>query len=244
MSATRIRILTSVDRVIAAAIVGLLLGTALGFGGAVWWAPALIGGLTAVLVIAWLSRVAVIGRWTFLRSPLTAIGAVGLALAALQSIPLPNGVAGRISPSARAAHTLGSLPELVRSDDPEAAFPEPITSRTPISLDRAATLRWLGGAAACLALFGVVSNFADRRDRLYLVWGCVVGMFLLNSAIALIQIAGRSEGMYGFIEPGKGPKWAPNLADALAVPGETAMRPVGGGQHTTHAWALPQPDRS
>ncbi len=244
MSGTRFRILNAIDRVLAAAIVSLLVGTGLGFGGAVWWAPVLIGGLTAVLVIAWLSRVAVTGRWTFLRSPLAAIGALGLALAALQSVPLPNAVAERISPSARAAHSLGALPELVRADDPDAAFPEPVTSRTPTSLDRPATLRWLAGAAACLALFGVVSGFADRRDRLYLVWGCVVAVFLLNSAIALIQIVGQSEGMYGFIEPGKGPKWAPNLADALGAPGATALRPVGVGRPTPHAWALPQPDRT
>jgi hypothetical protein len=243
LSGTRFRLLNAIDRVLAAAIVGLLVGTGLGFGGAVWWAPALIGGLTAILAIAWLSKVAVTGRWTCLKSPLTAIGALALALAALQSVPLPTRLAERISRSARAAHTLGALPDLVRADDPDAAFPEPITSRTPMSLDRPATLRWLAGASACLALFGVVSNFADRRDRLYLVWGCVAGVFLLNSAIALVQIVGQSEGMYGFIEPGKGPRWAPNLADALAAPGETALRSVGTGQHTAHAWALPQPDR-
>jgi O-antigen ligase len=68
-------------------------------------------------------------------------------------------------------------------------------------------------------------------------------VLLLNSAIALIQIVGQAEGMYGFIEPGKGPKWAPSLADALGAPGETALRLVGTGQNTPHAWALPRPDR-
>ncbi len=243
MSATRIRFLTAIDRVLAASIVGLLVGTTLGFGGAVWWSPLLIGTLTALLVVAWLARVAVTGRWSFLASPLTIFGALGLSLAVVQSVPLPGEIAGRISPASRAAHTLGTLPGLVHADDPDAALPEPVTSRTPMTLDRPATLRWLVGAAACLALFGVVSHFADRRDRLFLVWGCVIGAFLLNSAVALIQIVGQSEGMYGFIEPGKGPKWAPTLADALAAPGETALRPVGTGRPSPHAWAIPQPDR-
>lgn len=150
MSATRVRILTAVDRVLATAIVALLVGTALGFGGAVWWAPILIGTLSAILVIAWLARVAVTGRWTFLRSPLAVFGGLALVLAVVQSVPLPGAIAERISPSSRAAHVLGTLPGLARVDDPDAAFPEPVTSRTPLTLDRPATLRWLAGAAACL----------------------------------------------------------------------------------------------
>jgi hypothetical protein len=112
-----------------------------------------------------------------------------------------------------------------------------------MTLDRPATLHWLAGAAACLVLFGVVSHYADRLNRLYLVWGSVVGVFLVNAAIALVQIAGQAEGMYGFIQPGAGPRWAPTAADALDGPGETALRPVAVARPTAHAWALPRPDR-
>ena len=63
------------------------------------------------------------------------------------------------------------------------------------------------------------------------------------AAIALVQLVGQSEGMYGFIEPGSGPTWAPTLADAVAGPGETALRPIEVARPTPHAWVLARPDR-
>ena len=61
------------------------------------------------------------------------------------------------------------------------------------------------GAAACLGIFWAVTHFADRLGRLYLVWGCVVAAFVLNAALALVQIVGQADGMYGFLQPGTGP---------------------------------------
>lgn len=243
MTISRLRIQAALDRVLAGGIAGLLVGAVFAFGGATWWAPVLLAGLTFVLVLASLGRAAASGRWRVLKSPLAAIGVLVLGLAVVQSAPLPAGIAGRVSPKAHAVHSTGMLEHLAREDDPDVILPEPISGRSTLTIDRPATLRWLLGGMACLAIFCVSAHFADRLERLYLVWGSVVAAFLLNAAIALIQVAGQSGGLYAFIEPGKGPKWAPTVADALASPGETALRPVGHGRPTEHPWALPRPDR-
>ncbi len=82
-----------------------------------------------------------------------------------------------------------------------------------------ATLRWLVGAAACLGIFWAVTHFADRIGRLYLVWGSVVAAFVLNAAFALIQIVGHADGLYGCLQPGQAPMWAPSRNDLLEAPG-------------------------
>ena len=105
----------------------------------------------------------------------------------------------------------GLYADLAHADDPEAALPEAPGIRSPASLDRSATLRWLVGGAACLGIFWAVSHFTDRLGRLYLVWGLVVAGFLLNAALAVVQITNRSEGLYGLFLPGDGPAWAPPL---------------------------------
>lgn len=243
MSTTRIRLLTAVDRLLGVGLPALVVGTALAFGGAAWWAPAMIAGLTAFVVAAWLVRAGLAGRWEVLKSPWTGLGLLGLGLGLAQLVPMPDGIVRRVSPTAWSVHALGAIPDLVRVDDPDAIPGEAARGRTPLSLDRSATVRWLGVASACLALFWIASHFADRLSRLYLIWGSVVAAFLLNAAIALIQIVGQSDGMYGFIEPGKGPLWGPTVADALAAPGETALRPAGGPRPTPRAWVLPTPDR-
>ena len=92
--------------------------------------------------------------------------------------------------------------------------------RSPVTLDRAATLRWLVGAALGIGIFWAVGHFADRLRRLYLIWGCVVAAFVLNAAFGLVQIVGQTQGMYGFLQPGNAPIWAP-------VGGRPARDPSG-----------------
>ncbi len=83
------------------------------------------------------------------------------------------------------------------------------------------------GAAVCLGIFWGVSHFADRLGRLYLVWGSVVAAFLLNAALGLVQITGQAEGLYGFLEPGRAPIWAPSLDDLLETPSTAVLRRLG-----------------
>ena len=80
-----------------------------------------------------------------------------------------------------------------------------LRSRSPATLDRAATLRWVFGALACLGIFWTVSHFTDRLKRLYLVWGCVLTAFLVNGAFGLVQITGQVEGLFGHLTTRRSP---------------------------------------
>jgi len=82
------------------------------------------------------------------------------------------------------------------------------------------------GALVCLGIFWAVSHFADRLGRVYLIWGSLVGAFLLNAALGLVQIAGHADGLYGFLHPGRAPVWAPSSSDLLETPLATVLRPL------------------
>src|SRR5208337_3364529 len=184
----------------------------LGFGGAVWWFRPVMAVAAFLLVAIKLAQSLATGRMPILKSPL---GLLGL---------LPAGLASRLSPAAHEAYARGLLPRLVHTDDPEASLPEAPQIRSPASLDRSATLRWLVEATACLGIFWSVSHFTDRLGRLYLVWGLVVAAFLFNVALAIVQITNRSDGLYGLFIPGSGPSWAPSLNDLLEAPTTAALR--------------------
>jgi hypothetical protein len=64
----------------------------------------------------------------------------------------------------------------------------------------------------------------DRLNRLYWVWGSVAAGFLLNAALALVQIGGQAEGLFGFIVPDHPPAWGPTLDDLLESPAPAALR--------------------
>ncbi len=221
------RIMLATDRVMAVALVALVFGSAVCFGGAVWWFRPAVTAVTFVLVGSMLTQHLLRGRVPFLKSPLSLLGLLALALGLLQLAPLPPALARTLSPTAHAVYSLGTLPGLARTDLPSVRLDRPATVRSPATLDRAATLRWLVGAAACLGIFWAVTHFADRLKRLYLVWGCVVAAFVLNAALALVQIVGHAEGMYGFLQPGRAPIWAPSLDDLLEAPGAASLRRLG-----------------
>ncbi|QEH31697.1 hypothetical protein OJF2_01620 [Aquisphaera giovannonii] len=217
------KILALGDRAACGLIAAVVLGSIVAFGGAVWWFRTFLAGAALLLVLVSLARLAARGRIPLLKSPLTALGLMAIGLGMFQLVPLPGPLARRVSPAAHEAYGRGVLPELVRADDPEAALPDAMGIRTPASLDRPATLRWLVGAMACLGVFWAVSHFADRLGRLYLVWGLVVGGFLLNATLAVVQISGRGEGLYGLYAPGGGPAWAPTLDDLFDSPTTTEL---------------------
>ncbi len=155
------------------------------------------------------------GRVPLLKSPLSLLGLMALALGFLQLVPLPPSLARRLSPAAHEIYSFGTMPGLARADLPSVQLDEPATVRSPATLDRAATLRWLVGAAACLGIFWAVTHFADRLGRLYLVWGSVVAAFVLNAALALVQIVGQAEGYVRLSPARDGPRLGP-LAGRLA----------------------------
>ncbi len=218
------RFLLTADRLLAFTVVALVCGSVLAFGGAVWWfrpAAALLAFLLAATVLL---ELLVQGRMPVLKSPLTLLGLLAIGLGLLQLTPLPLSLARRLSPAAQQIYSYGVIPELVRADFPAALLPEPARGRSPATLDRAATLRWVVSAFVCLGIFWSVSHFADRLGRVYLVWGSIVAAFLLNAALGLVQIAGHADGLWGSVHPGRAPVWAPSSSDLLEAPSTTVLR--------------------
>jgi hypothetical protein len=230
------RILTAIDAVLTALVVALVLGSALCFGGVVWWFRPVFASLALALSSAMLVRLLLERRLPILKSPLTLLAFLALGLGLLQLLPLPAPLAYRLSPQAQEIYSLGVIPDLARADFPSVELGEPARSRSPATLDRSATLRWLFGALACLGVFWAVSHFADRLKRLYLVWGCVLAAFLLNGAIDLVQITGGVDGLFGSFRPGAAPVWAPSSSDLLDSPSSSSLRRLGD--------AFPSPGRA
>ena len=186
------------DLVNCALIVALVLGSVLMFGGAMWWFRPAMAIAVFLLVASSSVKASPVGRMPMLKSPLGLLGMMVLGLGLVQLAPLPASLASRLSPAAHDAYARGSFPGWSTADDPEAELPDPLPIRSPASLDRSATLRWLVQAGACLGIFWAVSHFADRLGRLYLVWGLVVAAFLFNAALAVVQITNRATGFTVF----------------------------------------------
>ena len=232
------------DGILTAAIAGLVFGTTLAFGGAVWWAPMFIAALALLIVIACLVRMLLDGTMRVLKSPLTLLAMLALCLGVVQLAPLPAPLAMRLSPQAQAVYSRGVLPGLVHADDPAQELPERAPVRSPATLDRAATLRWLAGGLACLCLFWGVSQFADRLGRLYVVWGSIIAGFFLNTAFALVQVGCQVGGLFGLYQPGASPFWGPTVDDLLTTPNASVLRTLAAPAGAGHpAWATLVPDR-
>jgi hypothetical protein len=214
------------DRVLTTLVVALVAGSAICFGGGLWWFRPAAAILAFVFVSTKLAQQLLTGRMPFLKSPLVLLGFLALAVGTLQILPLPPPVARRLSPVAVEAYTQGARFRLAQADFPGVELADSALSRTPATLDRAATLRWLCGAALCLGIFWGVAHYADRLSRLYVVWGCTIAAFLLNAALALVQVTGGADGLYGFIRPGQAPIWAPSLDNVLETPTTTVLRPL------------------
>ncbi len=247
----RTKILNATDRLASGSIMAALLGASLGFGGAVWWSGLLVTGSAFALVIATLTRLAFAGKLRLFKSPLTFLGLLALAIGIVQLVPLPARLAAKLSPRAQEVYGHGFMPELALIDDPRLTVPEPAAVRSPASLDRASTLRWLVVATACLALFWGVGHYTDRMQRLYLVWGCVIAAFLLNATIAIVQFSTRGDGLFGYMIPGSASWWAPSSDDLLNAPGSSVLRDVkdaptpnfSGESRRSLRWAIEVPNR-
>ncbi len=228
----RQRIMVLTDGVLAVALTALVLGSVVCFGGAVWWFPVAVAGLTFVMIVARLVQLLVQGRIPILKSPLAFLGLLVLTLGVVQSLPLPARLARQVSPVAHEVYATGAWSRLVQADDPTAVLPTPAPVRSPATLDRAATLRWLVGAAVCLGIFWTVSHYVDRLGRLYWVWGSIAAGFLLNVALGVVQISGHAEGLFGFILPEHPPAWGPTRDDLLESPVPAALHRLEPPQRT------------
>ena len=220
------RILPAMDRVLTALVTVLILGSALCFGGAVWWFRPAFAVLAFLLALITLARFLVERRMPIFKSPLTLLVFLAIGLGLLQLVPLPAALARTLSPIAHQVYSFGVIPDLARADSPSIDFGEAARVRSPATLDRAATLRWLFITVGCLAVFWAVSHFTDRLNRLYLVWGCVLGAFLINGAFGMVQLIGGVEGLYGYLRPGGTALWTPSVSDVVDSPSLTGLRRI------------------
>ncbi len=227
MSTLKLRMIQGIDQLLAFAVTGLLLGTALAFGGVVWWSRPVVAALGFAIASAWLVRVALLGRWPILKSPAMPLFALAIGIGFVQLVPMPAAVASLVSKRAVATNGLGVIPDRVVEDDPSFTIPNTYGARSPLSLDRPATLRWIVASLPCLAVFWVATHFGDRLRHVKLVWGCVVAAFFVNVVLGAVQLSGGVAGLYGFITPGAGPAWAPTLDDLMAAPVPSVLRGVG-----------------
>ena len=95
----RAKIVSLSDRVICGLIVVLVLGSVLGFGGAVWWFRPVMCVAAFLLVAIKLAQCLATGRMPFLKSPLGLLGLLTLGLGVVQLAPLPADLASRLSPT-------------------------------------------------------------------------------------------------------------------------------------------------
>src|SRR3954453_23490692 len=103
----RLYLLRIADGILIGSITVLVLGTTLAFGGAVWWARAVIAVFSMLLVLGGLLRILLDRSMRILKSPLTFLGALALGIAIVQLAPLPSSLASRLSPNAQAAYSRG-----------------------------------------------------------------------------------------------------------------------------------------
>ncbi len=138
-------------------------------------------------------------------------------------MPLPPSLAHMLSPAAHEIYSYGNLPGLARADLPS------------VRLERAGRGSLAGDARPCgdLALAGgggvrvwgfsgQSTHFADRLRPAVPGLGVRRGGVRAQRRLGLVQIVGQAEGMYGFLQPGNAPIWAP-------VGGRPARDPRDGG---------------
>ena len=227
----RPRIMLATDRVMAAAVVALVFGSAVCFGGAVWWFRPAVAVVTFVLVGAKLAQHLLNGRVPVLKSPLFLLGLLALALGLLQLVPFPP--PWRAS-SRRPRTRFIPWEPCRRWPEPTCLGPARRAGGGSLAGDArpCGDIALAGGGGRCAWGFsGRSTHFADRLGRLYLVWGCVVAAFVLNAALGLVQIVGQAEGMYGFIQPGRAPVWAPSAGRFARGPRDGGLAQAGASCH-------------
>jgi len=239
----RHRIQVKNDRFLGVVLATLLAGTTLAFGGAVWWAGPVIVGLALLFALATLLRVLLEGKMRILKSPLTLLGLLALALGVGQLVPLPPALSRQASPRSQQLYGIGAYPDRIQEFAPDVQLPEPVPIRSPITVDRSATLRWIVSASVCMILFWGVAQYTDRLRRLYLVLGTLLGVFFLNTCFVVVQIAGQTPGLFALYEPGRAPYWAPSNSDMIAAPGTNILRSMKDASPDHPAWPQLNPDR-
>lgn len=238
MSPMRRRLIDWTDRALAVLLGLTVLGSALAFGGLVWWWRPMAALLGTGLVTLGLVRAAIEGRLAMWKSPLPWLGAAVLGIGLAQIVPWPALLGERLSSEGRALHTRGVLPSRVAADDPTAELPEAMGIRAPLTVDRPATLRWLFDAGLVLVVFVAAGRFVHRLRHLAIVWGLVVAGFGLNAAIGFVQLTGGAVGLFGFVEPGRAGPLGPSTLQMMSAPGAVLLEPLVPEEAEPGPWTI------
>ena len=110
----RQKITHTIDHLLTALVLALLLGSARLFGGAVWWFRPAVAVLASLLVVLKMTQLFLSGRMPFLKSPLTLLGLLFLALGVLQLVPMPEQWAKRLSSAAHEIYASGGMPSSLK----------------------------------------------------------------------------------------------------------------------------------
>ena len=105
----RPKILLAIDLVLGATLVLLELGSAVCFGGAVWWFRPAAAFTAFVLAGTKLVRLLVTGRMHVLEEPIDPFGSAAFGVGTLQLVPLPPRLARALSPMAHEIYQLRGL---------------------------------------------------------------------------------------------------------------------------------------
>ena len=186
---------------LTALVVALVLGSALCFGGAVWWFRPAFASLASLFSLAMLVRLLLERRVPIFKSPLTLLAFLALGLGLLQLIPLPASLARRLSPTAQEIYSFGVIPDLARADLPSVELGEPAQSGRRRRSIAPRPCAGFSGPSRALGLLGRLA-FCRSAQTALSGWGCVLAAFLLNGALGLVQITGGVDGLYGFLRPG------------------------------------------
>ena len=192
------------DRVMAAAVVALVFGSAVCFGGAVWWfRPAV--SRADVRACRHQAHAALARRaGAALEEP--AVPARAAWRLALGSCSLCR-CRRRWRAGSRRLHTrftrTGILPALARADLPSVRLERAGRGSLAGDARPGRDLALAGGGGRVPGDLLGRRHFADRLGRLYLVWGSVVAAFVLNAAFGLVQIVGQAEGCTAFSSRGR-----------------------------------------
>lgn len=236
--------LSRIGRLQTVLLAGLPLFAILAFGAQVSWALPVLAAATFLAVLSELARRALIGRWSTLRSPLGLIGLAILGLGIAQSLPLPQVLAERLSPNAHRTWTRGAIPSRILEDAPNLPPTEAASSRTPATLDRSATFRWIVGGAACWILFILVGHHIDGLGRLRYAWGGVVVGLLINTCFGAVQLLGDVSGWYAGMLPGFVSRYVePGPNDLMESPGWLKADPITSARdgEVTPGWMILRP---
>ena len=223
----RPRILLATDRVLAAAVVALVLGSAVCFGGAVWWFRPAVAVLGFLLAGTKLAQLLIQGRMPFLKSPLTLLGLLALALGRACSLfPCRRRWLAGSRPSRRRSIRIGVLAE-AGADRPSRgragrAGSGPVAGDARPRRDSA-----LAGGSRCLP-GDLLGRLAFRGSAGAAVPGVGKRRGGVPAQCGARAGADRRPGrrVVRFLRPGQAPIWAPSLDDLLESPSHSGPAPL------------------